>query len=180
MGRGVREGGEQRRHGRVARARNEVVDRRAVEDAQARAAHEPEVERRDVRVADERLRVAAKDLGLEVRDHARGAVAAGAADHRLHARVEPHSHEVLGATLVLHALEAAHGADLAVENHAVARALERLHAAVSQPSRGAYDGATTPIASPFTSGAGRSSGGGSDPLFLRCHVRRTPGVDCNR
>src|SRR5215218_6807423 len=42
------EGGQERRHRRVAAARDEVVHRGPVEDAEPRATHEPEVQRRDV------------------------------------------------------------------------------------------------------------------------------------
>src|SRR6476620_4318824 len=91
------------------------------------------MECRDVGVADERLGVSSKHFRLQMRVHPRGAVPAGAADHGLYARVEPHSHEVLGAPLVLHSLEASHRADLAVEDNTIASALERFHAPGKPP-----------------------------------------------
>ena len=128
---------EQRRHRRVARARDEIVDRRPVKGAKSRSAHQPEMQRGDVRVADEDLRIAPEHLRLEIREHAHRAVATRAADHRLHLGVQPHPHEVLGAALILHALEPSAGCDLGVEHHAVARVLERLDARAAASLDGA-------------------------------------------
>ena len=66
-------------------------------------------------------------------EHADGTVSAGAADDRLHARVEPHAHEILGASLVLAALKSSDLSDFGIEQHGVSRALERFHAAL-EPS----------------------------------------------
>src|SRR3954469_25275953 len=129
--RGTRRGerGEERRHRWIASARNQVVHRWPMEDAQMRAAHEPEVERGDVRVADERFRVALEDSRLEVGDHADRTVATRTADDCLDPGIQPHAHEVLCAALVLSSGEAAQRGDLGIEEHRVARALERLHSA---------------------------------------------------
>ena len=128
-GPGDRQRADERSEGRIAHARREIVDGRAVERAQATLLDEPEVQRGDVGVADEGLRVEAKDGRLQVRQHAHGAIAAGPADDRVHSRVEPHAHETLGTALVFAAREPAHLFDLGVENDGEPRALERLHAA---------------------------------------------------
>ncbi len=128
--RGAR-GGERGEHGRrrdVARAGNQVVHRGAVKGAQSGQAHQPQVQHRDVRVADERLRVRAEQLGIEIRQHAHSAVAARAADHRLHPRIEPHLREAGGAALVLGALVAARRRELGIDEDAVAGTLERAYA----------------------------------------------------
>ena len=91
------------------------------------------MERSDIRVTDEGLRVAAEYLWLEMWNHSGRTIATGAADHCLHARVEPDSHEVLGATFVFRALESTHRGDLAVEHDAVPSSFERANATV-QPA----------------------------------------------
>src|SRR5262249_13931521 len=87
---------------------------------------------------------------------------------------------ILGASLVFHALEAPHRPDLAVEDHTVAGALERFHAAM-EPSftwcvrRGHNTDRIT-----LDQWRGTKKGGRLGSMFLRCHVRRAPGVDCGR
>ena len=67
--------------------------------------------------------------GIQVGQHTDGAIAACAADHSLHARVGPDGGEVGGAAFVFGALVAARDGQLRVEEHGVAGALERAHAA---------------------------------------------------
>src|SRR5688500_4884992 len=62
-------------------------------------------------------------------EHAHGTIATGAANHRLHARIEPHTHEVLGASLIFATLEASHVSELRIEQHRVSRALQRFDTA---------------------------------------------------
>src|SRR4051812_42707003 len=61
--------------------------------------------------------------------HTNGSIAARAADDRMHARIEPHPHQTLGATFVFAARKAAQFLDFGIEDDGEARALQRLHAA---------------------------------------------------
>src|SRR5205085_500065 len=73
--------------------------------------------------------VASKDLGLEIREHANGAIAAGAANECLHPGIEPEPHQILCPALVLHPREAARELDLGIEDDGEASALQGLGAA---------------------------------------------------
>jgi hypothetical protein len=110
-----REGGEKRRHRWIATARNQIVDGRSVKAAEVRAPHEPQVQRGDVGVADERLGVVAEDVGIEMREQSHGAIPAGAGDNGFHVGVDPHAHETVRAALVLGPGEARQPLDLRVE-----------------------------------------------------------------
>src|SRR6185312_5346509 len=66
--------------------------------------------------------------------HAHRAIAAGAANDRLDAWIEPHAHEILGAAFVLGALEAAAEPDYGVEDDREADVFECFHAA-HEPAR---------------------------------------------
>src|SRR5206468_9917099 len=94
-----------------------------------RAPHEPEMKSRDVGIANECLWVALEDLRHQIGNHAYGAVATCAANNGLDPRVEPHTHEVLGATFVFGPRETAKRRDLRIEQHRVACALQRFDAA---------------------------------------------------
>ena len=48
-------------------AGRQIIEGRTVKDPDLRPAHQPQVERGDVGVADERLGIAAKDVGVEIR-----------------------------------------------------------------------------------------------------------------
>jgi hypothetical protein len=100
-----------------------------MEHTQAGATHQPQMQSGDVGVADERLGVSPKDFRIEMRKHAHRSVSTRSPDDGLHTRVEPHPHEVFGASLVFTSLKASQFADLGVEEHGEPRALERFHAA---------------------------------------------------
>jgi hypothetical protein len=100
-----------------------------VKHAKAGLAHQPEVERGDIRVPNEDLWIIREDLGLEIGQHANGAIPARSADHCLDPRVEPHAHEIRRAALVLESLKTAELCDVRIENHFVAGALESFDSA---------------------------------------------------
>src|SRR6266576_3359378 len=97
--------------------------------AEVRLADEPEMQRRDIGVADERLWIQPEDSGLEIRQHAHGAVTSGPADDRADPRIEPHAHQTFGAALIFGAAEPAQLLDFGIEDDTETGALERLHAA---------------------------------------------------
>ena len=92
-------------------------------------AHEPQVQRCDIRVSDKDFRIVAKDLRLEIGKHSHRAVSAGAPDDRLDPRVEPHAHEIGCAALILVALKSSELRNVGIEDDLVTGALERLHSA---------------------------------------------------
>ena len=77
------------------------------------------MECRDVGVSNEGFRIAAEDFRIQVREESHRSIPSGAADHRFHIGVEPDSHQVLGAPLVLFALEPPKALNLGVKNHVV-------------------------------------------------------------
>ena len=95
-----------------------------MKDAQVGASHEPEMERGNIGVADKCLGIALEDLGLQVGNHAHGAIASGATNDGLHMRIQPDAHEVLGAAFVLGAREATERGDFRIEENGVTGALE--------------------------------------------------------
>src|SRR6185437_5585331 len=104
---------------------DEIVDRWTVKASEVRASHQPEMERGDVRVSDERFGIVLEDCRVEMWKEPHRAVAAGARDHGLHLRVEPHPHQIFGAALVFGAREARQMVDLRIEQHGESGALER-------------------------------------------------------
>ena len=130
---GGRKRREQRRHCRIAHARDQIIDGGTMENAQVRTTHEPEVQRGDIRVADEWLWVTLEDLGLEVGNHAHSAISPSAADDRFDAGIQPYPHEVLGATFVFGARETTQRRDLRIEENGISGTLERFHTA-GQPA----------------------------------------------
>ena len=92
------------------------------------------MQRRDVGVSDEGLRVAAEDIGIEMRKQSHCAVAAGAGDNGLHIGVDPHAHETVRAAFVFGASETRQPLDLRVEQDVESGALERPHPAL-EPSQ---------------------------------------------
>ena len=121
---GCRERGDERRRRGIAQTRNQIVDRGAVKAPQVRAPHEPQVQRGDVRIADERLRVVVEDGRIEMWQEAHGAIAASARDDRVDLRIEPHAHEAFGASLIFGARESRKALDVRIELHDEAGALQ--------------------------------------------------------
>src|SRR6187200_2807861 len=113
----------------IAGDRNQIVNGRSVKDAEAALAHQPQVKGSYVRVTDEDLWISDENFRLEVRNHPDRAVAAGSSDNCLDPRVEPHSHEVCGASLVLLSRELPHFEDVWVKDHLVSGPFQRFHAA---------------------------------------------------
>src|SRR5678815_2718807 len=87
------------------------------------------MKRSDIGVADKNLWIAAEYLRLEIWNHSRCAIAACSTDHGFDARIEPHAHEVCGASFVLPASESPHLHDVGIEYHFIAGALECFHSA---------------------------------------------------
>src|SRR5687767_13803370 len=128
-----------------------------MEHAKPRLPHEPEVQRRYIRVADEDLGIVREDLRFEVRQHANRAVAASAADDRLDARVQPHAHEVRRAAFVLVPLKAPELRDIRIEDYLVAGTLERIDAAHEWAGSGRVRRGYNPDCFTFRNEIGRAS-----------------------
>src|SRR3954463_10550565 len=91
------------------------------------------MERGDVGVADESLRVPAKHVWIQIRDDSHGTVPPGGRDHGLHVRVAPHRHQILGALFVLALMEAALLLNVGFEKDLIACLLHGLRTA-KEPS----------------------------------------------
>src|SRR6478735_6539196 len=81
----------------------------------------------DVRIADKNLWIVPEDFRLEIRKHSYGTVPTCATDHCLDPRIEPHSHEVRGATFIFLALKSSELRNVGIEDHFVSSALECFH-----------------------------------------------------
>src|SRR5205823_12566395 len=119
---------------RICFAWPQVVKCRTVKHSELCPAHQPKVQRGNVRVADESLWVPPKHIRVEVRNDSDRSVAPGRRDHRFYIRVAPNLHQVFGALLVLAFMKASLAFDLGLENDLVARFFHRLRAA-KEPGR---------------------------------------------
>ena len=66
FGSGCGECRQKRANRGIAQAWEKIVKRRTVEDAQLRSAHQPEMQRRNVRVSHERLGIPAEHVGVKI------------------------------------------------------------------------------------------------------------------
>src|SRR6185503_8654590 len=90
-----------------------------MKDPEMRLSHQPEVQRRDVGIADECFWIAAKHARIEIGNDSHGTISTGRGDYCLDVGIAPHLHQTFRALLVLALMKAALSFDLCFENDVV-------------------------------------------------------------
>src|SRR5689334_17270953 len=96
-----------------------------MENSELRAPHQPEMERGDVRVADEDFGIPAEEIRLEVWNHSHSAVAASCGNDRFDLGIAPHLHQAFRALLIFAVMKTSFALDLGFQDHFEAGLLHR-------------------------------------------------------